>query len=415
MSAERVVVAAVRSAEVRALVEGARGLAVIAVGKAAAGMLAGWRRESSRPWRVAIGVGPGPAPAVADMTWYQTAHPVPDTRSVVAARAVLDVADALAEEDLLVVLLSGGASALMALPAEGLSLDDKRAVTARLLAEGTTIRELNTVRTHLSAIKGGRLAAATPARVLTLALSDVVGDHASTIGSGPTVADPTTFADAYAVLVRRGGLAAYPPAVVAHLSVGMAGAVADTPKQFDENRVTARVIGSNAIAVTAAASRARALGYRTHVLPEPVVGDARAAGRAVIRAALALRDRHQATCVLAGGETTVRVTGQGRGGRNQECALQMAIELDRGVATIAASLGTDGIDGPTNAAGGLVDQNTMTRIRAAGIDAEQALVNNDSYPVLAAIDGLIVTGPTGTNVGDMQIVLMAPAAEVSRV
>ena len=378
-------------------------------------MLSAWQGGAPRPWHRALGIGPGSAPRIPGTTWHQGAHPIPDERSVAAARSAIQLAAAMASPDLLVVLMSGGASALMALPDAGLSLDDKRATTARLLAEGASIAELNSVRTHLSAIKGGRLAAATTARVLTLAISDVTGDNPATIGSGPTVPDPTTFVDALSVLDRRGGFRAYPAAVLEHLRAGVAGGIPETPKAFSDGRATTKIVASNGSALAGAAACARTLGYRTHVLTEPLVGDARAAGRALIHTALALRDAHQATCVLSGGETTVRVTGRGIGGRNQECAVQMSIELDGQVATYAASVGTDGIDGPTNAAGGVVDEGTLRRLRLRGIDVERALANNDSYTVLAAVDALIVTGPTGTNVGDMQIVLMAPGAEVSRV
>jgi len=326
-------------------------------------------------------------------------------------------------DDLLVVLLSGGASALMALPVAPVALADKQETVRALLLRGATIDELNTVRKHLSAIKGGRLAAATNASIVTLAISDVVGDDLSVIGSGPTVADPSTFAAAMNVLDARGGRAAYPPSVVAWIERGIAGDVPETPKA-DDGRLTrseARIIGGRMTAVMGAAQAAMSRGYDVRVLDTPIVGEARHAARsfaADVRDALTTMTRP--ACVIGAGETTVHVKGDGVGGRNQEFALALVAFIadltrsalhDGGTApaplVVAASVGTDGIDGPTDAAGALVDTTTLHRAAAQRLDAPAFLDNNDSYHFFRALDDLIRTGPTGTNVGDLQVALIA--------
>lgn len=337
---------------------------------------------------------------------------IPDDRSVAAAGAVLEIASTANDDDLLVLLLSGGASALMALPVDGISLQDKQRTSRRLLQEGAEIHGLNAVRKHLSAIKGGRLAAAAGGSVLTLAVSDVVGDDLSAIGSGPTVPDITTFADALMELDRHGGRDRYPASVVTRLTGGANGTVPETPKPGAPrlSRSTARVIGSARVAIDGAREAARSLGYVVHVLDEPVTGEARLAARGLIEAASrAVRAGGGPSCVLAAGETRVRVAGTGKGGRNQECALAMA----RGLVTIAAnavaaSIGTDGVDGPTDAAGGAVDTTTLARAEAANVGPpERHLEDINSYVFLDELGDLIRTGPTNTNVGDLQIILVA--------
>jgi glycerate-2-kinase len=393
-------------------VQSASAIDVLAVGKAARPMLlasAGTLPRSKS--RGIIGISNQPASALpTGVEWHVTSHPVPDDRSVAAAKAALAMATAATPEDLLLVLLSGGASAMMALPA-GVSLDDKRLTSARLLQSGAEVHALNTVRKHLSAIKGGWLAAATRASVVTLAVSDVVGDEPSAIGSGPTVPDPTTFADALAVLERYGGTRAYPPAVVQRLRDGANGTIADTPKPGDTRLAssTVRVIGGSRTAIDGARAAAERLGYAVRIIDEPVVGEARSAGDALIETAtLAAARIHRPLCVLAAGETTVHVVGGGSGGRNQECALGMVRRVsgcDRPAA--AASVGTDGIDGPTDAAGAVVDTTTLSRAMAAGLSApERYLGDNDSYRFFDRLDDLIRTGPTNTNVGDLQVILI---------
>ena len=273
---------ALEDADIVSPLQAAKAVDVIAAGKAAAVMLNAFAAATSVPLRRVLGIGVDRPPILPEgAEWQNAGHPLPNQGSVLGARAARDVAEACRDDDLLVVLLSGGGSALMALPAEGITLEDKQR-TARVLMEmGADIHELNTVRKHLSAIKGGQLAAACRGRVLTLAVSDVVGDDLSVIASGPTVPDDSTFAQAIDVLVRRGGLAAYPDAVVAHLRRGAAGAIPETPKSGDPrlSRAMARVIGPQRGAVDGAREAAEALGYHVHVVREPVTGEAREAAR----------------------------------------------------------------------------------------------------------------------------------------
>jgi hydroxypyruvate reductase len=391
---------------------------VVAVGKAAGPMLrAALSSGVPIPLRHALGVSPlAPDGLPAGVQWHTASHPVPDARSVTAARAVLDVAGAAADGDLLLLLLSGGASALMASPAEGVSLEDKQRTCERLLQEGAEIHALNTVRKHLSAVKGGQLAAAAGGSVLTLAVSDVVGDDVSVIGSGPSVADATTFADALVQLDRYGGRGGYPEAVVGRLTAGVGGAIPETPQHGDSRiaRSDIHVIGNSRSAVVGASSVARELGYVVHVIEEPVVGEARLASRRLVEIAARMAGIDgPPVCILAAGETTVRVTGTGKGGRNQECALAMARGLAAlGTNAVAASIGTDGVDGPTDAAGGVVDSTTVTRALAAGLGPpERYLEDNNSYVILDGLGDLIRTGPTDTNVGDLQIILLGGRTE----
>jgi glycerate-2-kinase len=385
---------------------------VIAVGKAAGGMLAGFGAAAPAPLRRVVGVGPAPAGDLpAGAQWHQASHPVPDARSVGAARAALEVASAAEPHDVLAVLLSGGASAMMALPADDVALADKQQASAELLRLGAEIHRLNAVRKHLSAIKGGQLAAANRGATLTLALSDVVGDDLSAIGSGPTVPDETTFGDALAALDLYGGRARYPRTVVTRLTRGAAGAIADTPKPGDARvaRAAAYVIGGYRTAVGGARVAAERLGYAVHVVEQPIVGEARVAARDLIAVAKRHIRPSVPLCIVGGGETTVRTAGAGTGGRNQECALAMVRELDTlGSTVAAASVGTDGIDGPTDAAGAIVDGTTLGRAEAAGIGPpERFLAEHNSYVFFNALDDLIRTGPTGTNVGDLQVILVS--------
>ena len=372
-------------------------LSVLAAGKAAVRMMA--TAEAALGPRIGarvVAAGDG--------------HPLPTATSERDGRAALAMASAVAADELLLVLLSGGASALMAVPADGLSLEDKRATTQRLLRGGADIHALNAVRKHLSAVKGGRLAACAP-RSVTFAISDVIDDDTSVIGSGPTVADATTFADALAVLDRFGGRAGFPARVVQLLEAGAAGNVAETPKPGDPRLAHAEtlVIGSRLDAAAGAAADARARGYHTITITEPVVGEARAAAAAHLRHVAELtRGATRPVCVVSSGETTVLVTGTGRGGRNQEFALAAAEGLEGfGTPVALASVGTDGVDGPTSAAGALADSTTLQRARAAGLDAGTYLANNDSFNFFDGLGDLVQTGPTGTNVGDLQIFLIA--------
>jgi glycerate 2-kinase len=360
--------------------------------------------------RAVIAGGAAPS-SIADRTRvHDGAHPAPDARSVRAGEDALALARR-PDAGALVVLLSGGASSMLAVPAEGLSIELKRAVTERLLAAGVEIGALNCVRKHLSGIKGGRLAAASTVPVIALAISDVIGDDPAVIASGPTVADPTTYKDALAVLERAGGRSAYPPAVVSHLARGARGEIDETPKPGDPRLRTARteVIGSARDALEGARRAAERLGYHVLLLPRRIEGEARRAGDALAHEHVALAARHpSAFCVLSAGETTVRVTGSGRGGRNQELALGWAMSIGpSNRAAALASVGTDGVDGPTDAAGALADSSTAGRAAVRGLAPMQYLDNNDACPFFEALGDLVRTGPTGTNVGDLQVALIA--------
>jgi len=365
---------------------------------------------------VVVGVPPAGDPEPAHLERLTGGHPVPNFGSEAAGRRALAMAAAARPDERVLVLLSGGASALLAAPAAGLTLADKQRATTVLLNEGAEIHRLNVVRKHLSAIKGGQLAVATVAPCLTLMISDVVGDDPSVIASGPTVADPSTFRDALDAIDHLGGRAAYPAAVVAHLERGMAGKNPETPKPGDPRlaRSGALVVGGRRQAMEGAAATARRLGYHVVVLEQPVVGEAREAAVVQIghmAEVAAAADRRRPVCVISSGETTVRVTGLGRGGRNQEFALAAATMREH-LGTSApgrwmlASVGTDGVDGPTDAAGAVVDATTVERaIRAGLAPPGEFLHNNDAYGFFAPLGDLIKTGPTGTNVGDLQVFL----------
>jgi glycerate 2-kinase len=361
--------------------------------------------------RGGIVVGPRAHDVASPLVFIQGEHPEPDRGSERAGHEALSIARLLTQEMQLLVLLSGGASALMALPAYGVNLQDKRRTTAMLLRAGADIHALNTVRKHVSALKGGWLAARTRAACRTLAISDVVGDDLSVIGSGPTVADQSTYAEALDVLRRFGGAVAYPRALVAHLEAGIAGYREETPKPGDPRlaRSIASVIGGRREAMHGAADAARALGYHAVIDDDPVCGEARDAAVARILDVLARASTlPRPLCAVSSGETTVTVTGRGAGGRNQEFALA-AVEPLAGYAGVVAlaSLGTDGVDGPTTAAGAAADSTTLARARAMGLaPPKQALSDNDSHSFFAGLGDLINTGPTGTNVGDLQIILI---------
>jgi glycerate 2-kinase len=386
---------------------------VLAVGKAAGPMARACLDDA--PARAVGGLLIAPSfeePAPPPLEPLEGAHPVPDARSVLAGQAALDLATRIDERGSLIVLLSGGASSLMSVPADGLPLEAKQEVTRRLLAVDADIKAVNCVRKHLSAIKGGHLAASCAGRVITLAVSDVVGDDPSVIGSGPTVADPTTYDEALGVLDACGGRGVFPPGAVAVLEHGAAGARPETPKPGDSSmaRSTVHVIGSGADALAAAADAAHRLGYRVIAGERAIVGEARTRGADHAQWLLSIGREHPgAMCVLTAGETTVRVIGGGRGGRNQELALAAAAGLSRlQRPAVLASVGTDGVDGPTDAAGAITDSSTLARARACGLDPMQYLEANDAWSFFDRLDDLLRTGPTRTNVGDVQVALLAP-------
>jgi hydroxypyruvate reductase len=341
-------------------------------------------------------------------------HPVPDARGAVAARVIHELATSATVDDLLLVLISGGGSALTPAPAPPITLEEKQELTRLLLRAGATINQLNAVRKHCSILKGGQLArAANGARVHALLLSDVIGDPLDVIASGPTAPDESTYADALGILERFGLTQQVAPSIRRRLEEGRRGAIPETPKPGDPlfARVTNTVIGNNHLVVTAAVEQARALGLTPHLLTRTLEGEAReVAGRLV---ALAREVRagtgpvRPPCCLIAGGETTVTVTGRGSGGRCQEFALAAAIAMEgmRDVVLLAA--GTDGSDGPTTAAGAIADGDSAGRARALGVDLAARLADNDANPALAALGDLIVTGPSNTNLLDLYLVLVA--------
>lgn len=345
------------------------------------------------------------------LDWYDAAHPLPNDASVAAAERALSIAADCREASTLVVLLSGGASAMLAAPAPGVSLADKAAVTRTLMAAGVPIAGLNCVRKHLSRIKGGWLAAAAR-RTITLAISDVhapVEDDPSTIGSGVTVADCSTYAEAQSVIAASG--AAVPAAVTAHLERGVRGEIEETIKPGDPRLAGSEhlIIGNRHAALEGAMRAAQSRGYTVITIPDATAGEARTAGQEFLSHARWLAaDVPRPVCVLASGETTVAVRGEGKGGRNQEFALAAAATIaSAGRGAVMASVGTDGIDGPTDAAGALVDSSTLERAQRAGVEWEAALAANDAYHFFEPLGDLIKSGPTGTNVGDLHVLLIA--------
>ena len=348
----------------------------------------------------------------------EAGHPIPDAAGLAGAERIAALLTGLTERDLVLVLISGGGSALLPLPAEGISLEDYQQLTHVLLRSGADIGEINVLRKHCSRLQGGQLARlAAPAQVAALVLSDVVGTPLDAIASGPTVADRSTFAGAWAVVERYGIVEHIPESVRDHLRRGVAGQIADTPKADDPlfERVNTVVIGDNALAGRAAVAEATRLGYHSALLTTFVQGEAREVGRVVAGLAQGIAagqsDYLPPACLVLGGETTVTIRGAGLGGRNQELALSAALALDgyalgedRQVAVV--SLGTDGTDGPTDAAGGIATLDTVERARASGLDAREALANNDSYHILGTLGDLLITGPTQTNVNDLILVFV---------
>ncbi len=409
------------------ILAGARGVRLLAVGKAALGMAAevehrlGDRMIEGLVIAPAGGVPDADAVPMRSRVMY-AAHPLPDESSVAAERAALELAARARPGELLILALSGGASALIAAPAGAVTLADKITISANLMRAGANIRELNTVRKHLSAIKGGRLLAATADGVETLSLilsdvpsSSLAGDSGvllATIGSGPTAADPSSYTDAIGVLKRRRLWGRAPESIRDHLERGAAGEFSETVKPGDPalTRVTNVIVGDNRTATEAAAAAASALGYRVQPAPE-LAGEADELGRALARQISAIgADR---LCLIAGGEPVVTVKGDGRGGRAQQSALAFAIELaalagDPGspAKVIAMFAGTDGIDGPTDAAGAIATNETIARAAEAHLDPHAALGRNDAYQFFKALGDLVVIGPTGTNVADLFVALV---------
>jgi hydroxypyruvate reductase len=351
----------------------------------------------------------------------EAGHPLPDEAGLNGARHIVQLLESAGGRDLIFCLLSGGGSALLPLPAEGISLNEKQEVTKKLLACGATIHEMNAVRKHLSQIKGGQLARfAYPAAVVALILSDVVGDQLDVIASGPTVPDASTFQEAQNILQRYGLWESLPKSVIMRIQKGVASEIPETPKSGDAifSNVQNVVIGSNILALLAAEETAKKLGYQTLILSSAIEGETREAAR--LHAAIAkeiVRSGRPVTrpaCVISGGETTVTLRGAGKGGRNQEFVLAAAMEIAGLENTVIFSAGTDGSDGPTDAAGAICDGQTAARAQAAGLsdtdpprgNALEHLNQNNAYPFFKKLGDLVITGPTNTNVMDLRLILV---------
>lgn len=392
---------------------------VVGAGKAAAAMAAAAETVlGDRITRGVVIVKHGTRGTLGKTEQVEAGHPIPDDAGLRGTQRILKLVRGADEQTLVICLLSGGGSALLVAPLAGITLDDKQRTTDLLLRAGATIDELNAVRKHLSAVKGGRLAQlAYPATVVTLILSDVIGNRLDVIASGPTTTDSSTFGEATAVIRKYGLDRAVPPSVAAFLARGEAGEEAETAKGGDLRmlRTTNVIVASNIHALAAAMERATALGWQPEMITAALQGEARDAARMLAQRALRVRDRlasPERRCLLSGGETTVTVRGNGTGGRNQELALAFALAIgDRDGVTLL-SAGTDGIDGPTDAAGAMVDGSVVRRARELHLEPETFLRDNDAYSFFQQLDARtgethhIVTGPTGTNVMDVQVVLI---------
>ncbi len=395
-----------------ALPAGARAI-VVGAGKAGAPMARAV--EEILGDRLAAGlvtVKTGYTAPLARIALREAGHPLPDAAGIAAAREMLALLTDLGPDDLVICLISGGGSALLPLPRSGFTLADMVETTNLLLRSGATITEINTVRKHLSQIAGGQLArAAAPARLVTLVISDIVGSPLEAIASGPTVPDPTTYADALGVLEKYRLTDHIPPAAVTTLRRGAAGELPETPKPGDPvfREAQVEVVADNTTAARAALAEAGRLGFHPLLLSTYIEGEAREIGRALAgiarQAAATGEPIARPACIIAGGETTVTVTGNGRGGRNQELALAAAQALEGVAGVLLVSFATDGTDGPTDAAGGVADGTTTARAKARGMDPARHLAANDAYPCLDAIGDLIRTGPTNTNVNDLMLII----------
>jgi hydroxypyruvate reductase len=387
---------------------------VVGAGKAGATMAQGLEEVLGERLRGGVvTVKYGHLAPVSRVTILEAAHPVPDAAGMQGAEALLQVAQQAGADDLVLCLLSGGGSALLPAPSPGITLAEKQQVTGLLLECGASIDEINAIRKHLSRLKGGQLARLVwPATLITLMLSDVVGDRLDVIASGPTVPDPTTYHDCLEIISRYDLLPRLPVSVRGHLQRGQAGELAETPKATDPAFVGSQtvLIGSNRMALQAACAEAQARGYKTLLLSSSLQGETRhiarmhaAIGREIQQSGAPLAPP---ACVITGGETTVTLRGDGLGGRNQEFALAAALDIAGLESVVVLSAGTDGTDGPTPAAGALADGSTVARAQALGLAPQICLRRNDSYHFFHALDDLFITGPTGTNVMDMHILLV---------
>ena len=342
----------------------------------------------------------------------EASHPVPDRAGLQGTGEIVQLLRQTGKRDLVFCLLSGGGSALLPSPAEGLTLEDKQQLTKRLLECGANIHEINALRKHISGVKGGRLAQlAYPSTLISLILSDVIGDDLDTIASGPTVPDRSTFIDCLQILEKYQAKERTPPQIRSLLEKGAAGKIEETPKEDDPTfqRTQNVIIASNILAVKAAKEKAEELGYHSLILSSMIEGESRDIAK--VHAAIAkeiLKSGHPLpgpACLISGGETTVTIRGPGLGGRNQEFTLAAALEIEGLEGIVLLSGGTDGTDGPTDAAGAIADGHTINRARQLGLDAEQFLRQNDSYRFFQPLGDLLITGPTRTNVMDLRLVL----------
>jgi glycerate 2-kinase len=387
-----------------------RHIYVIGAGKAGAAMARATERALGRRiTRGLVNVKYGHTAALRRIELNECGHPVPDQRGVEGARRIAEMAAGAGADDLVLCLISGGASALLPLPADGITLDEKQETTKLLLACGANIHEFNAVRKHISQIKGGQLArVAYPARVLALLLSDVIGDNLDVIGSGPTAPDASTFAQARAILEKYALFERVPASIRRRIERGERGEIRETPKPGDAifARVRNVVTGSNRLAVDAATARAKKLGFHTLVLSTFIEGETREIAR--MHAAIAKeivnsgRPLRPPACLITGGETTVTLRGDGLGGRNQEFVLAAAMDIAGLPNVVVMSAGTDGSDGPTDAAGAIADGGTLAR----DPQAAEFLARNDSYHYFEGLGDLVVTGPTNTNVMDVRLILV---------
>ncbi|HZY46335.1 MAG TPA: glycerate kinase, partial [Candidatus Bathyarchaeia archaeon] len=391
-------------------------LLVIGAGKAAGNMAA--ELERILDGRITAGSVNIPAytkpwPRSSRISFNPATHPIPSEKGVRGVKKMLELVGTPSKTDLVICLVSGGGSALMPLPASGVSLRDKQTTTEMLLKSGASIEETNCVRKHLSGVKGGRLAEKLhPATVLTWIISDVVGDPLGAIASGPTVPDETTYSDAYRVVQLRGLLHRIPRAVKEHLKKGKAGRLPETPKPGSRvfERVFNTLVGTNKQSCFEAAYTLERNGYQVMILSTRIRGEAREVGKVLSGVVSDIRENRipisPPAAIVTGGETTVTVHGRGRGGRNQELVLSAA-QLVRGLSgVVLSSVGTDGVDGPTDAAGAVADATTVERGLNKGLDTDAYLRENNSYSFFKKLNDLIITGPTGTNVNDIVIAIV---------
>ena len=387
-----------------------RTLLVAGFGKAAGAMAAAMAEQFGESISRGIVITPyGHCPetgTIQKIELYEGGHPVPDENGLAGTAELVQLLKGSDEHTLIVCLISGGGSALLVSPYKGISLTEKKQVTTLLLKAGAGIGEINTVRKHLSSVKGGRLAEIScPARMVSLILSDVVWDELDIIASGPTAPDDSTFNDAIQVIDKYRLDATVPATVIEFLTMGSKGLNPETPKQGNKifEGVDNIIIASNRIALEAARAEAEQLGYPAEILTSELTGEAREAGRWLAQKALSMK---RSACLISGGETTVTVTGSGTGGRNLELALAFAMAIQDAPGITLLSAGTDGKDGSADAAGAIVDGGTIARARSRGVNPEAYLADNDSYNFFKEVGGLLVTGPTGTNVMDVQIIIV---------